>query len=280
VQQQLVPDLPNYGTSNRQWRLFRIHEQLRYQGRLHPYLNPAPDALAPRLGLQTKDLEVTLHRHAYRNQVTEDKIRWTVRLLEAELLDRPGQVDLMIELAQNLLLLGDTRGHDLFHRAAEILKPTLESNSPPTPGSGPLFEYLLTSLPPASVPGTTVPSLTESNPPISRTQAFHFASQWMLRNPPVVWAMATERYRAKDYSTAAALLVQLLTLGREGNYQADLGFDPDILGRAAMLNLGKCYILLGKKEEARGALQAVAQDPVHGEEARKLLQKLATAAAG
>jgi len=261
VQQQLAADRPNYGTANRQWRLVRTHSDLRYRGRLHPFLNPAPDALAPRLGFNTGDLDAIIFRHAYRNTVTEDKIHWTIQLLEAELAERPGQVDLTIELGQNQLLLGDPRAHATFRIAAEMLKPTLTANSPPTPGSGPLFEYLLTSELPADVP-------------MDRKLAFRFASQWFLRNPPVVWAMATERFRDKDYTTAASLLNQLIALGREGDYNAELGFDPSILGRAAMLNLGKCYLMLNRRDNATQCFEVLKTDPDHGAEARKLLARL------
>ena len=262
VQQQLAAERPAYGTANRQWRLFRAHPDLRYRGRLHPFLSPAPDALAPRLGFNTADLDTVIFRHAYRNTVTEDKIRWTIQLLEAELAERPAQVDFIIELGQNLLLLDDPRAREIFRKASEMLKPTLQANGPPTPGSGPLFEYLLTA---GELP---------ADAPLDRKLAFQYASQWFLRNPPVVWAMATERFRAKDYATAAALLNQLISLGREGNYNSELGFDPDILGRAAMLNLGKCYLLLGKKDDARKCLEAVVADVDHGAEARKLLARI------
>jgi len=174
VQQQLAADRPAYGTAGREWRLFRRHDALRYAGRLHPALTPAPDAVAAGLGFETRPLDAVVVRHAYLNELTPDKIRFTNRLLEAELRDRPGQVARAIELGCNLLLLGEARGHTVLGEAAAALKPGLDRGEAPPPGVGPLVEYLL------GVPAE------QNRGPIDRDAARKVAIAHYLDAPPIL----------------------------------------------------------------------------------------------
>jgi len=259
VQQQLVAGRPAYGTANHQWRLFRRHPALRFRGRLHPALTPRPDAIAPGLGFATRPLEAVVVRHAYLNELTPAKMHFTNRLIEAELRDRPGQVALEIELGCNLLRAGDARGHELLGAAAAVVKPGFDRHEAPPPGVGPLVEYLL-GVPPDEVRG-----------PMDRAAARAAAAAWYLDAPPVLWAFAGDRYQARDFGTAARLLATLLELGRTGGYDADLGFDPDIVGRGAKLNLGQSYLQLNRLPEAKACFEALLSDPRHGPRATELL---------
>ncbi len=256
VQQQLDADRPAYGSANRQWRLFRRHDALRFAGRLHPTLTPPPDA---GLGLATGELEAVIVRHAYLNEVTPAKIRFTVRLLEAELRDRPGQVARVVELGCNLLLLGEPRGHEVLGDAAAMVKPAFDRGEAPPPGVGPLIEYLL-GAPPGEVRG-----------PLDRDAARRVAAAWYLDAPPVLWALAGDRYVARDYAIAAKVLARLLELGATGEYAADLGFDPDVVGRGALMNLGQCQLQLNRLPEARACFTSLLDDSRHGPRAAELL---------
>ncbi len=259
VQQQLVADRPAFGTANHQWRLFRRHDALRFRGRLHPALSPAPDAVAAGLGYATRPLEAVIVCHAYLNELTPDKIRFANRLIEAELRDRPDRVGLTVELGCNLLLLNDPRGHDVLGEAAATLKPGFDRHEAPPPGVGPLVEYLL------GVPDG------DNRGPLDRAAARRLAARWYLDEPPVLWAFAGDRYQAKDFTTAAPLLARLLELGRTGGYAADLGFDPDIVGRGALMNLGQCQLQLNRLPEAKASFTALRTDPGHGPRATELL---------
>ena len=261
VQQQLAADRPAYGTAGRQWRLFRKHDALWFRGRVHPTLAP-PDAVASALGFDAGPLDAVVLRHAYLNELTPDKIRFTNRLIEAELRDRPGQTARTVELGRNLLLLNDPRGHDVLGDAAAELQPLLDRGAAPPPGTGPLIEYLLTAA------GDRVRG------PLDRAAARRAAAAWYQADPPVVWAFAGDRFQAQDYATAATLLDRLLELGRTGGYDADLGFDPDIVGRGAAMNLGQCYLHLNRPADARACFEALRTDPRHGPRAAELLAAL------
>ncbi|MGL6075384.1 MAG: glycosyltransferase [Fimbriiglobus sp.] len=259
VQQQLNPDHPAYGTASYQWRLFQKHDRLRLRGRLHPHFEPALPDLAPEIGKDVGNLDTILVRHAYHSQVTPDKIRWTNRLIEAELQDRPDQLLLEIEWASNLLLLGEEAGHEKMGVAATKLSAALQAGGSPSPGTGPLIEYLLT-VPTHKIRG-----------PINRETASKLALSHYLRTPPIVWALAGERYQAKDFATASSLLNHLLEMGQSGEYDHALNFDPGILGADAKMNLGQCLLQLNRAAEARDCFAPLTHHVTHGPRATELL---------
>lgn len=258
VRQQLRSDQPDYGTADWQPRLVRKDPAVRYRGRLHPEFVTPLDEAAGRRGQAVVRADATVRRHAYLSKPTPDKVRWVVRLLEAELRDRPGQLHFLIELGRNLLWLNDPRGHDVLAAAAEQVRPVAGSPAAPHPAVGLLLEYLLTVSP------------EESRSPIRRDAVRELAARWFPSTPPVVWALAGERFAAADYAGAAAHLERLLEMGRTQQYDAGSGFDPDIIGPAAQMNLGICHVHLGNWAAAQTCLAPLMTDPVRGATAARL----------
>lgn len=255
VRQQLRPDGRGYGTTEWDTRLFRRDPRLRYVRRLHPVFNPPLAEIAASRNQVIGTVEATIYRHAYLSTPTPDKVRWAVRLLEAELRDRPGQLPLQIELGRNLLFLNDPRGHEVLGEAAARVKAAAGMPAPPDPMVGQLLEYLLGVSP------------EQSRSPITRDEARGLAAGWFPNTPPVVWAAAAERFAAEDYQAAAGLLERLVNMGRTGRYDPAGGFAPDIIGPAAQANLGMCYLHLGRWDEAKACFGGLLGDPTHRERA-------------
>jgi hypothetical protein len=249
VRQQLHPDRPAEGTTGRQYRLFRRVPELRFQGRLHPTLEPSIEALAAARRQSIGLADATIRRHAYLSAPTPDRIRWVVRLLEAELRDRPGQLGFMIELGRNLLWLNDPRGHDVLAEAAEEIRAKSAEPVPPSPWVGSLIEYLLSVSP------------EQNRSAAGRAEARDLALRWFPATPPVLWAVAAERFAAADYLTAATYLERLIQLGRTGQFDDGGGFSPDLVGPAAILNLGICCLHLARWSDARKWFSEVMTDP-------------------
>lgn len=260
IRQELRADRPGYGGEEVQQRLFRRRPAVRYRGRLHPdFVTPLAElaavegkvvALAPP--------NAVIHRLAFLSPVTPDKVRWTVRLLEAELRDRPGQLHYLIELGRDLLRLNDPRGHEVLAEAADQVKAAAGAERPPTPNTGSLLEYLLSV------------SAEQCRARIGRDEARELADRWFPVNPPVAWAVASERFGAGDYQAAAWLLEKLLEMGRTGIYDRAAAFRPDILGPAAVINLAACHLKLGRPAEARRLLVPLAADPDYRTRAAEL----------
>ena len=250
VRQETHADRPGQGTTGWEFRLFRRDPAVRYRGRLHPdFVTPLAELAAAR-GQSIDSCGAVVRRHAYLSTPTPDRMRWVVRLLEAELRDRPGQVGFLIELGRNLLWLNDPRGHDVLAEAAEMVRRAEDDPVPPSPWVGSLIEYLLAVSP------------EQSRTPITREAAREWAARWFPHTPPVVWAVAGERFAAGDYPAAAVLLENLIRMGQTGEYAAS-GFSTDIVDAPAMLNLGICYLHLERWDDAQACFAKVVHDPVH-----------------
>lgn len=259
VRQELRADRPGYGTTGWEPRLFRRDPAVRYRGRLHPKFHPSLEALSIDRGLSVTAADVLVRRHAYLNVQTPDKLRFALRLLEAELRDRPGRLPFLIEYGRHLLWLNDPRGHDVLAEAAAQVRPATSADRPPHPAVGQLLEYLLTVSP------------GQSRSAIGRDEARELVTRWFPKTPPVLWTAAGERFAAGDFAAAADLLGRLVALGRAGDYDASGGgFDPDIVGASAVMNLTVCYARLGNWAAARTTVAPLLADPVHGERAARL----------
>lgn len=258
VWQQLRSDQPGYGMAAWHARLVRNDPAVRYRGRLHPEFATPLDETAALRGQAIVRADATVRRHAYLSQPTPDKMRWVVRLLEAELRDRPGQIHFQIELGRNLIALNDPRGHDILAEAATALRAAAPFPSPPHPEVGSLLEYLLNVSP------------EQSRGPIGREAARQLAAKWFPNSPPVVWALASERFASHDHAGAVPFLERLLTMGRSGQFDVGSGFDPDIIGPGAALNLGVCHVHMGNGAAARACLAPILSHPVYGPKAVRL----------
>ena len=254
VLHQLTADQPDQLAMDDQPRLYRRHPDIRYRGRLHPNLNPPLAELAAATGqeLAVAPMEAAIRRLAFLSPVTPDKVQWTNRLLRAELADHPDRLDLLIELGCNLLRVNDLEGHTILGTAADRL-PT--GDRPPIPNAGQLLEYLL-STDPAAVRGR-----------LDRSTARELAARWYPHTPPVVWAVAAERFQAGDYGAAAHNLTRLLEMGRTGRFDRSAPFDPDLVGPMAALNLAVALARLGRRDEARATLAPLAGHPNYRQKA-------------
>ena len=249
VQHETSPTEPGKGVQEWDVRVFRRDPQARLIGRLHPHFVTPLAALAASNGQVIGTADAVIHRHLYLSEPTPDKMRWVVRLLEAELRDRPGQLPLVIELGRNLLWLNDPRGHDVLADAADMVKAVASAPDAPSPVVGMLIEYLM------NVP----PALSKSR--VTTAEARALAERWFRNTPPVVWAMAGERFAAGDYPTAATLLERLVEMGQAGSFDPTGGFALEIVGPAALLNLGGAYLHLDRWDDARACFAQLFGDP-------------------
>jgi hypothetical protein len=264
VQTELREGRTGFGPVEPQLRLFRRVPAVRYRGRLHPHFDPPLEDIAGARGQSVGRLDAVVRRHAYLSPVTPEKVRWTNRLIEAELRDRPGQLALQIELGRNMLSLNDPRGHDILGEAAGAIAAVATGPRPAVGNLGSLFEYLLTVSP------------AECRGPIDRAEASALAERWLPHSPPVVWARAAERTAAGDYATAVRLLESLLEMGRTGRYDRSPGFHPDILGPAALLNLAQIRAKTGATGQVDALLIPLLTNPDYRDRATAIFQHLRT----
>lgn len=262
VQELTRADRPDQFTETAQLRLFRRLPEVRYVGRLHPDFAVPVQELAKRLGQRVYPTELTVRHHDYLSQVNRGKLRWAARLLELELRDRPGQLAYLIEYGRTLLALDEPRGHEVLADAVERLRPSLDAPAPPTRAAAMLLEYLLTVSP------------EQSQSRLSREEALGLVMRWFPNSPPLLWRAAEHYFQGGDFRRAAGLLEQLVHYGATGTYDRAAGFDPTIIGEAAVLNLGACYGRLGQFGRAEQMFRLLLQSPPYQDQAAKSLAEL------
>jgi hypothetical protein len=243
-------------------RLFRRHPELRYVGRVHPGFRISWEEVARREQMDILPANVTIRRHAYLSKPTPDKLRWSARLLEAELRDRPGQLHYLIEYGRTLLWLDDPRGHEVLAEAVEKLLPQRQATVAPTANTASLLEYLITV------------SSEQSRSRLTREEAFDLARRWFPDSPPLLWRAAEAWFGWNDFRTAAQYLERLLHLCRTGTFDHSAAFDPSIMGEAALLNLGICYRRLGEQAKAKQCFQTLLASPQYHAQAQTQLEGL------
>lgn len=238
VRNLLRADDPARFSETADLRLFRRRPDLRFVGRLHSALADDVVEAVKRDGQQVRACDVVLVRHAYLSESTESKLRFTLRLLERELHDRPGDLRYLIEYGRALLRLNDPRGHAVMAQAADQVVAERHAPAPPTSKVQVLLEYVL--------------SATPAQPPtrLSPSEARELALRWFPASPRLLYPIAEQSFRAGETLKATELLERLVSLGRSGSYDRSHAFDPGLVGDDALINLAACYRRLGRLDEA------------------------------
>jgi hypothetical protein len=163
-------------------------------------------------------------------------LRFTARLLERELQDRPGNLRYLIELGRTLLQLKDARAHERLAEATAIVAAARNASQAPSWKVQSLLEYLLTEAP--------------ADSQLSRADARALALRWFPSSPLLLYTMAELAFQAADYRQAAELLERLVHLGKTRSYDRSRPFDPGLVGDDALMNLGACRWRLRELESA------------------------------
>jgi hypothetical protein len=243
VQNLLAADRSDLVSETMDVRLFRRLPEVRFVGRLHPGFTPAAVERLKRTGQEVQRSEVTLRSTAFLSERTPSKLRWTVRLLERELQDRPGQLHYLIEYGRTLLALKEPRGHAVLAEAAEQVFAARNAPAAPNMKVQVLLEYLL-----------TVPQ-TQSRSRLSPAEARELALRWFPASPPLLYLNAELAFRRGEFRLAAQLLERLLHLGQTGTYDRSRTFDPGLVGEDALINLAACHQRLGELDQAEQCYQ-------------------------
>jgi tetratricopeptide (TPR) repeat protein len=251
VEYQPEKDKQDKFTETLEYRLFRRHRSVSYQGRLHPQFTPSLSEVASQLGMTLLPAPIRLRNHAYASELTEPKLRWAVRLLERELQDRPGQLGYLIEYGRTLLRLNDPKGHAVLAQAEGQIWPVKNAPQPPAPEVQYLLEYLLTV------------SSKQSQCRLTSSEVVDLAVRWFPFSPPLLWVLAAHCFKAGQFGQAANLLERLITMGKTESYDRFAAFDPRIIGEDAVMNLGTCYWRLNDLPRAEACFRQLLTSPIH-----------------
>jgi Glycosyl transferase family 2 len=257
VQQLAQPEQTEAVFATPEPRLFRREGAPRYVGRVHCHFTTPLEELAKQQSKQLLGGDLVIRRHLYLNVLDEDKLRWTVRLLEKELKDRPGQLHYLIEYGRTLLWLNDPKAHAILAQATEQLLKVRNAPAAPLPSLAPLLEYLLTVAP------------QQSRSRILPMEAEELALRWFPNSPPLLWVLAQQAFKREEFRQAASLLERLVHLGRSGAFDRGEAFNPRIIGGPPLMNLGICYVRLGDLNRAEHCFGQLLADPALGQQAKQ-----------
>lgn len=245
-----------------QLRLFRRRDDLRFRGRCHPEFHPPIGEIEAKTGLGVHQSTITMRHYGYVGEMLPAKLRRGARLMELELLDRPGQLYYLVEYGRTLLMLEDERGIEVLREAAQKILPHAREAEAPMPIVSLLLEQLLQFAPEQLPPGFP-PELVEQ-----------LARRWFPTNPPLLWLLARQAAMAGQFDHAERVLRQLVQMGRDHSYDLSVSFDPAIVGDSAKANLGACLLRLQKLDEAIALFKELLTSPTHAEQARANLQAI------
>ena len=236
-----------------------------YVGRLHPHFRPEVVSAVASRGRPVPRCDVVIRAYAPPGAPDESKLRFNARLLELELHDRPGQLHYLIEYARVMRMLGDdpsakSKARAALGEAATVVGNLRHAPSPP----GVKVQVLLNDLL-AAPPGEQLPG------PLSYDDARELALRWFPNSPNLLWTVAEQSFKRRDYAGAAEALTRLLQLGRTGGYDRSHRFDPRVLGEDALINLGACYLQMRRLDEAEACFVQLAASPLWSKQANEFL---------
>jgi glycosyltransferase involved in cell wall biosynthesis len=252
-------------------RLWKRRPDLLFQGRLHPHLAPAFQQAIERDGLKVDGSEIVLSNDdpGYAGKWDEPKLRFTARLLERELQDRPRQLHYIIEYGRTLLELNDRNGHTVLADAAQQVRQVMKQPTAPAGKVQVLLEYLMRG--PDDAPALAI---------ISRDEALRLASRWFASSPPLLYMVAEHCFRTGDYGQAASVLERLIRLGQSRMYDRSSHFDPALVGEDAIINLAACYRRLARLDEAERCYRQLLGSPKYAKAAAEGLAAIAAERGG
>jgi hypothetical protein len=180
-------------------------------------------------------------------------------LLELELRDRPGQLHYLIEYGRTLLLLNDSKAHDVLAEAVEQIVPFRATSAAPLREVQRLLEYVLTVSP------------DQSRSPLTKEEARDLALRWFPDSPGMLWRIAEHYFQRGDFRQAAELLERLDQCRKTGAYDRSESVDPAVLGEMVPLNLGVCYTRLAALDNAEQCFLSLLDSPAFRERAAQNL---------
>lgn len=218
-------------------RLFRRRDDLRFVGRLQPEV---PEEVVQQIEHSRQRVStspIVLQSASLTRERNDARLRWTQRLLELELKDRPGQLRYLIEYGATLLALNEHRGHEIMADAARQVIAARNAEKPPSVKVQVLLEYLL-SAPPDLKTRLTADEVVE------------LSLRWFPSSPALLFKCAEHSFRGGNIPQAGQILERLLELGRTGAFDRSRRFGPGLVGNDALINLAACYERLGELERA------------------------------
>ncbi len=244
-------------------RLFRNRPDLRFVGRIHHQFIQPLSEIAVREELRVVPSKIEICHYGYAGDQREAKLHRAARLMELELRDRPGQFYYLVELGRTWLALGDARGEKLLTEAAQMVKARHPQAVQPGGMLAALLEHVLAS------------DVLPRGFPLSLEAANDLAQRHFPNSIPLLWQRGLQDFKHGRFGPCARLLERIIQLAKTDGYDMLASFDPQIMGGRAILNLGVCYVRLGRIDDARNCFRQLLDSPQYQQQATANLKAIA-----
>ena len=183
-------------------RLWRNHREARYRGRIHSQFATPLAAIARSFDQQILPSEIRLRHYGYVNGQGAMKNERSIRLIELELRDRPGQFYYLVELGRTKLAMKDASGIEALTEAAGMVaagdRMALES--------GGALAMLLESILAADV--------LPNDFPLSWSEARRFALELFPDAVPLLWQIALHEFKHERFQACSIMLERIIQRGK------------------------------------------------------------------
>lgn len=229
-----------------QLRLFRREILPPFVGVCHPSLQPPLDnAIYSTLRFR---------HYGYVGGLMRSKLERGRKLVERELELRPGQLYYLAELVRVKYELGEPIEADLDLAWNQFLvesrRGLIHNNA----------QHLV--------------EIALATGKKSREECEEIVAKCLPNALPLHWLLARRAFEKADFAAAVRHLETFDKLVQDDSYDRSLGFDPVILERDYLVNLGVAYAQVGEFGRARATFERIVADPKWGEIAARNLEAL------
>ena len=230
-------------------RLWRNRQDVRYVGRIHSQFATPLAEIARSFGQEILPSEIRLRHYGYAGGQGAAKNERSLKLLEIELRERPGQFYYLVELGRTKLEMKDASGIEQLTEAAQLVaagdQAALES--------GGALAMLLESI----LAADTLPE----GFPICWSNARQLALEKFPDAVPLLWQLALHEFKHERFQACSEFLERILQLGKNGTYSRLVSFSPEIMRDRLLLNLGACYVRLARLDQATKCFEKLRKHP-------------------
>jgi hypothetical protein len=161
------------------------------------------------------------------------------------------------------LAIGDSSGYDPLTQAARMVVENRPAALKTRGQMEMLLEHVLAN-----------PDLP-SDFPLTKAAATALVLKDFHASPPLLYHLANQHQQQGRFAECARLLERILELGASHSYERSISFHSAIIGDDARLNLGVCYVRMGKINQAKRCFEAIVNSPTRSQQAAQNLKAIA-----
>lgn len=220
-------------------RLWRHHPELRFEGVIHEHL-PLDTLQSCFEGMKLFTTDIAFWHDGYAPELSPEKARRNLPLLEKELSRDPESLYIAVELAQTRRSMGDLDGASVEEaKLADRLIALSDHDQPPDNTAALFLMRFMADLPDEELRSGRTESL------------LRLARGWFFDHPGTRYLCAQVEIRRGDLRRALDDLLEVEQMAETGRYDRLTSSNPSVLQEGLSTNLALVAHQLGRRDLAR-----------------------------